>query len=78
MNSPLNIGPISASFIWASVLWGAISSGYVIYGWKQRSMIPFIGGLVMSAACFFPSALVMSLLCIAAMFGVWWFLKQGY
>lgn len=40
-------------------------------------MIPFIGGVVMSVACFVP-ALPMTLICIIAIFGVWWLLKQGY
>jgi hypothetical protein len=60
------------------MFWGAIGSGYLIYGWKQRSMIPFAGGVVMSvAACFIP-ALPMTLVCIIVIFGVWWLLRQGY
>jgi hypothetical protein len=59
------------------MFWGAIGSGYLIYGWKQRSMIPFIGGLIMSAACFIP-ALPMTLACVIVMFAVWWLLRQGY
>jgi hypothetical protein len=49
----------------------------MIYGWRQRAIIPFVGSLVMSAACFL-SALWMSLACIAVMFAVWWLLRQGY
>jgi hypothetical protein len=72
------MGTWTESFIWASMFWGAVGGGYVIYGWKQQSMIPFIAGLIMSAvACFVP-ALPMSLLCIVLMFGVWYFVKQGY
>ncbi len=32
----------------------------------------------MTAASFFMGALLMSLVCIAIMFAVWWLLKQGY
>lgn len=72
------MGTWTESFIWASMFWGAVGAGYVVYGWKQQSMVPFIAGLVMSAvACFVP-ALPMSLLCIVLMLAVWYFVKQGY
>lgn len=65
-------------FLLASIFWSAIASGYWIYGWRQKSFIPLIGGAVMmAAACFLP-ALLMTLASIATMFGVWWFMKQGY
>jgi hypothetical protein len=70
---------VDQNFLWASCIWGAIASGYMIYGWRQRSMIPFIGGLVMTAMSFVgPDALVMSLVCLVAMFAVYWLMKQGY
>jgi hypothetical protein len=68
---------LNEHYLWASCLWGAVASGYMIYGWRQRAIIPFVGSLVMSAACFL-SALWMSLACIAVMFAVWWLLRQGY
>jgi len=56
-----------------------VATGYCVYGWKQRSLIPFLGGLVMTAMSFLgPNALVMSLVCVAAVFAVWWLTKQGY
>jgi len=61
------------------MIWGTIAGGYMIYGWKQRLTIPFIGGLAMTvAAIFIFSAALMSLLSVAIMFAVWWLLKQGY
>jgi hypothetical protein len=70
---------LNQHYLWASCIWGAIASGYWIYGWKQRALIPFIGALVMTAASFFiVSALWMSLACIVAMFAVWWLCRQGY
>jgi hypothetical protein len=66
-------------YLWASLVWGTIASGYLIYGWKQRVMIPFVAGLVMTvASIFITGALLMSLACAAIMFAVWWLLKQGY
>jgi len=50
----------------------------MIYGWRQRAMIPFLGGLVMTVlSCFLP-ALPMSLICIAIIAAVWWLTRQGY
>jgi hypothetical protein len=63
--------------LWASVLWGGIAGGYLVYGWKQKASIPLVGGVVMTLACFFP-ALPMTLISIATMVAVWWLLKQGY
>jgi hypothetical protein len=68
---------LNENYLWAQCIWGAIASGYMIYGWRQRAIIPFVGSLAMSAACFL-SALWMSLACIAVMFAVWWLLRQGY
>ncbi|HTR40928.1 MAG TPA: hypothetical protein VMH87_04880 [Pseudomonadales bacterium] len=77
-NNIINPGTWSQSFLWASVFWGAIGSGYLIYGWRQKSMIPFVAGLIMSvAACFVP-ALPMTLISLIAIFGTWWLLRQGY
>ena len=78
MNNIINTSSWTQSFIWASMIWGAIGSGYMLYGWRQKSMMPFVGGIVITVvACFIP-ALPMTLICLATMFGVWWLLKQGY
>jgi len=65
---------MNQKFLWASCIWGAIASGYLIYGWRQRAAIPFVGGAVMTVACFF-SVLPMSLICIAAIVAVHWLSK---
>jgi len=72
------LGTLDQHALWASCLWGAIASGYWIYGMKQRSLVSFLGGLVMMIASFMLGALMMSLTCIGAMFAVWWLLRQGY
>jgi hypothetical protein len=72
------LGKIDQHALWASCLWGAVASGYWVYGTKQKSLIAFVGGLVMMAASFFLGALTMSLACVAAIFAVWWLLRQGY
>jgi hypothetical protein len=73
------IGSLDEHYIWASCIWSAIASGYIIYGWRQRAAIPFLGGAAMTAATFFiVSALWLSLASIAIMLAVYWLLKQGY
>jgi hypothetical protein len=70
---------LNQHYLWASCIWGAIASGYCIYGWRQRALLPFLGGLAITAASFFiVSALWMSLACIALIFITHWLVKQGY
>ncbi len=67
---------IDEHFLWASVLWGGIASGYWVYGWKKKSWIPLAGGAAMMGASFFMPALTMSLVSILIMVGVWWMMKH--
>jgi hypothetical protein len=69
---------LNERFLWASCLWSAIASGYFIYGWRQKSAIPLVGGGIMMVASFFMPALWMSVVCIAALAGMHWLIKQGY
>ena len=63
----------------ASVIWGAIGSGFAIYGYKQKAMIPLFGGIAIVAGSYFfaTSALIMSLFSIAAIVAIFW-LKRNY
>ena len=72
------LGSFTQSFLWASCIWGAVATGYLIYGWKQRTLIPFLGGLAMLVVSCFAPALTMTAASIAIMFAVWWMLRQGY
>jgi hypothetical protein len=74
----MNLSLLDQHFLWASMIWGAIASGYLIYGFRQRAAIPFLGGAAMTAASFFLPALIMSLVCIAIIAAVWWLLRNGY
>ncbi len=60
------------------MFWGAVASGYIAYGWKQKAMIPLIAGMAMMAAACLVPALPMSLISIALIAGVWWLVRQGY
>jgi hypothetical protein len=69
----------SASFLFASLLWGSVGFGYFIYGRKQGAWSPTFAGVAMMALSYFvASALVMSLLCIGIILGVYYFHKQGF
>lgn len=64
--------------LWASMLWGAVGSGFAIYGKKQSRVVPMVGGLAMIGATYFcETALVMSLVSSALIAGIWWATKRG-
>ena len=66
-------------FLFASLIWGSIGIGYFIYGKKQSSWVPMIGGLMMIGASYFVgSALLMSLIGIGLMAAIYMLLKRGY
>jgi len=69
----------SPSFLFASLIWGAIGVGYFIYGKKQQSFSALIGGILMIVvSCFVGSALGMSLICLLLIAAVYVLAKQGY
>jgi hypothetical protein len=69
----------SASFLFASLLWGSVGFGYFIYGKKQGSWIPMVGGIIMIAASYLAgTALLMSLISVGIIAAVWFLLKEGY
>jgi hypothetical protein len=66
----------SASYLFANVLWGSIGVGFFIYGKKQSSFVPLIGGVAMIGVSYFiNSALLMSLVSVAII-GAIWFLSD--
>ncbi len=73
----MDLAHLDSNQLWASVLWGGVGGGYLIYGWRQKASVPFIGGVVMSLACFLP-ALPMTIISIATMVAVYKLVKQGY
>ena len=70
---------LNEQFLFASLIWGTIGGGYLIYARKQREIVPFIGGVAMIAvSCFVGSWFWMSVICLALMAGVYQLMKQGY
>jgi len=68
---------LDENFLWASVVWGGVAGGYLIYGWRQKSGIPLAAGAAMTMMTFIgPNALIMSLASIAIMVANWWLMKR--
>ena len=66
------------NFLFASLFWGTIAGGYLIYGWKQKALMPFLGGLAMTAASILiSSAALMSLACVSIILAVYWLVRSG-
>jgi len=69
---------LNTSFLFASLIWGSVGLGYFIYGKKQGSWVPMVGGVAMMAASYFASsALLMTLLCLGLIATVYLILKRG-
>jgi hypothetical protein len=70
---------LNENFLFASLLWGAVGAGYLIYARKQRMIVPFVGGVVMIGVSYFISSWIwMSVACIALMVAIYQLLKRGY
>ena len=66
------------NFLFASLFWGTIAGGYLIYGWKQKALMPFLSGLAMTAASILiGSAAQMSLACVGIIVAVYWLVRSG-
>jgi hypothetical protein len=51
------------SFLIASLVWGSIGLGFVVYGKRQSAVVPLVGGIALIAISYFVgSALVMSII----------------
>lgn len=58
----------------ASCIWGAVGSGFAIYGWRQKVMLPLYGGIAVVAGSYFfsNSATLMSLFSVVVIAGIFW------
>jgi hypothetical protein len=65
--------------LFASLIWGGIGSGFLIYGRKQASIVALGTGLAMIGFSYFiESALYMSLAEMGALVVMYWLKKQGH
>jgi hypothetical protein len=70
---------MDSTFLFASLIWGSIGFGYFIYGRRQQSVAPLIGGVLMIGASYLArSVLEMSLACLGLMTAVYLNSKRGW
>ena len=70
---------LNTKFLFASLIWGTVGAGYLLYARQQRAPVPFLGGVVMIAVSFLISSWFwMSVVCIALMVGVHQLMKRGW
>ena len=75
--TPLLPFHISSGTLFASLLWGTIGAGMVIYGKKQQSPPALIGGIALVAASYLvPDPLWMSISSIAIIAGVYFWSRR--
>jgi hypothetical protein len=64
----------NTSGVIASCIWGAVGSGFALYGWKQKIMLPLFGGMAVVAGSYFfaDSAWLMSLFSVVVIAAIFW------
>jgi len=68
----------NSNTLFASLIWGSIGFGMAIYGKKQGSLIPLLGGIALMATSYIvSSALYMSLISMAFIVAVFLLRKLG-
>lgn len=69
---------MDSTFLLASLIWGSMGAGYFIYGRRQQSIGPLMGGVLMIGASYLArSILEMSLAGIGLMTAVYLNSKHG-
>jgi hypothetical protein len=69
----------NAKFLFASLIWGSVGFGYFIYGKKQSTTWPMIGGIAMMALSYvIASWALMSVFCVLIIAAVYQLHRRGY
>ncbi len=69
---------LDAHFLFASLLWGSVGMGYLLYARKQRLIVPFIAGVGMIGASYLINSWVwMSVVCLGLMVAVYKLIEWG-
>lgn len=70
---------LNEQYLFASLIWGSIGGGYLLYARKQREIMPFLGGVaVIGVSIFVTSWFWMSVLCLVLIAGVRALMKQDW
>jgi hypothetical protein len=66
-------------FLFASLLWGSVGMGYLLYARRQRMIVPFIAGVAMIGVSYFVSSwLWMSIICVGLIVAAYQLVMRGY
>ncbi len=65
-------------YLYASLLWGTVGGGCLLYGKKQGLISAFIAGAALILASLIPSALLMSAVSLLFLAGMVWGIRRGY
>ena len=69
----------SANTLFASLIWGSIGVGLIVYGKKQASVVHFAGGVLMVAVSYLAgTALAMSVISIGLIAAMYWLRRSGF
>ncbi|MCE5249769.1 hypothetical protein LLG96_06065 [bacterium] len=65
---------MNPAYLFSAIVWGAVGLGFFIYGKKQKSAIPLIGGIVLMGITYLVkdslNMALVSLAIIAGMYGL--------
>jgi len=69
---------ITSSILFASLIWGAIGAGFFLYGKKQSSTPPLIGGVALVAVSYLiGSAFWMSVAAVGILAGIYFWSRSN-
>ena len=76
---PPRMFQLDESFLWASLVWGALGAAYTVYGWRQKAPVALGGGILLTmVSMFVGNWMVMSLVSLALLGLVHWLLRRGW
>ena len=69
---------IDSHLLLASLIWGGIGTGFIVYGKKQRATVPLFGGIALVATSYFAeTTLWMSVICAGLLAAMYFFRHSG-
>ena len=69
---------LNEKYLFASLIWGSVGGGYLLYARKQREIVPFIGGVAMiGVSISVTSWFWMSVLCALLIAGMYHLRRAG-
>jgi len=67
----------NSNSLFAALIWGSVGLGFAVYGKRQRSAVPLVGGIVLMALSYvIASALWLTVVSAAITFLIIWLAKR--